>query len=56
MSLDWIAALLAVLLVATVATAFWRCSHPCRMRYRRCARQRRHLGRARVHPRPQARH
>lgn len=44
MSLEWIAALLAALLIATVATAFWRCSHPYRMRYRRCARRRRRAG------------
>lgn len=41
MSLTLLAALMATLLAVTVASAIWRCSHPYRMRYTRCARQRR---------------
>jgi len=36
-----IAALMATLLLVTVARAIWRCGHPYRMRYRRCAQQQR---------------
>ncbi|RZT36275.1 hypothetical protein [Cupriavidus agavae] len=47
MSLTMLAAAMAALLVVTVASALWRCSHPYRTRYRRCAaaRQRAGLGR-----------
>jgi hypothetical protein len=44
MSIGLLAAILAVLLVTTVGVAIWRCDHPCRMRYWRCARQRARLG------------
>lgn len=39
MSIGLIAACMAALLVLTVSAALWRCSHPYRMRYRRCARR-----------------
>ncbi|WP_454766843.1 hypothetical protein [Cupriavidus campinensis] len=44
MSLTMLAAVMAALLVVTVSTALWRCSHPYRMRYTRCARRRRRAG------------
>ncbi|MGO4308130.1 hypothetical protein [Cupriavidus sp. RAF12] len=44
MSLTVIATIMATLLIVTVATAFWRCSHPYRMRYTRCARRRGRVG------------
>ncbi len=44
MSIGLIAAVMAVLLCTTVAVALWRCSHPYRMRYRRCAQQRQRAG------------
>ncbi|KAI3594065.1 hypothetical protein D9X30_1005 [Cupriavidus sp. U2] len=44
MSLTLLAALMAALLVLTVASALWRCSHPFRMRYTRCARRRARAG------------
>lgn len=40
MSIGLMAAVMAALLCMTVVVAVWRCSHPYRMRYRRCARQR----------------
>lgn len=52
MSLTLLAALMAALLVVTVANAIWRCSHPYRMRYTRCARERRRrMGICRTPPR-----
>jgi len=52
MSLTLLAALMAALLVVTVASAIWRCSHPYRMRYTRCARERRRrMGICRTPPR-----
>ncbi|MCM3605886.1 hypothetical protein [Cupriavidus pauculus] len=53
MSLTLLAALMAALLVLTVASALWRCSHPYRMRYRRCARRRARAGICRQMPRRQ---
>lgn len=44
MSLGLIAAVMAALLFVTVLRAIWRCSHPYRMRYRRCAGQRHRMG------------
>jgi ABC-type spermidine/putrescine transport system permease subunit II len=44
MSIGLIAAVMAILLCTTVAVALWRCSHPYRMRYRRCAQQRQRAG------------
>ncbi|MDT6963939.1 hypothetical protein QTN24_20745 [Cupriavidus sp. SZY C1] len=49
MSLTLLAAALAALLVLTIGAALWRCGHPHRLRYRRCARRRAGLGRARRH-------
>ncbi|MBP0632587.1 hypothetical protein [Cupriavidus sp. AcVe19-1a] len=40
MSIGLLAAIMAALLFITVLAALWRCSHPYRMRYRRCAAQR----------------
>ena len=37
MSIGLLAAIMAALLFVTVLWALWRCSHPYRMRYRRCA-------------------
>jgi hypothetical protein len=53
MSLTLLAAVMAALLVLTVASALWRCSHPYRMRYRRCARRRTRAGICRQMPRRQ---
>ncbi len=44
MSLAALAAVMAVLLLLTIAAALWRCSHPYRMRYTRCARRRARAG------------
>ena len=44
MSLTLLAAAMAALLVLTVASALWRCSHPYRMRYTRCAHRRARAG------------
>ena len=44
MTLGLLAALMAAFLLVTVVTAIWRCSHPYRMRYRRCAEQKRRAG------------
>ena len=44
MTLSLLAVLMAAFLLVTVATAIWRCSHPYRMRYRRCAEQRKRAG------------
>ncbi|CAG9173341.1 hypothetical protein [Cupriavidus pinatubonensis] len=44
MSIGLLAAVMATLLCMTVAVALWRCSHPYRMRYRRCARHRQRMG------------
>jgi len=44
MSLTLLAAVMALLLVLTIASALWRCSHPFRMRYRRCQRPRTRAG------------
>ncbi|CAG9170207.1 hypothetical protein LMG23992_01509 [Cupriavidus laharis] len=44
MSIGLIAAVMAALLCMTVGVALWRCTHPYRMRYRRCARQRQRVG------------
>jgi len=44
MSIGLLAAMMAALLLATVATAIWRCSHPYRMRYRRCMQRRQRAG------------
>lgn len=51
MSLGLIAAVMAALLFITVLRAIWRCSHPYRMRYRRCAAQQRRMGLCRQAPR-----
>ncbi|MCY1222086.1 hypothetical protein D9M68_674340 [compost metagenome] len=40
MSIGLLAAIMAALLLVTVVLALWRCVHPYRMRYRRCAAQR----------------
>lgn len=44
MSLSLLAAVMAALLLLTVASALWRCSHPYRTRYRRCAHRRARIG------------
>ena len=44
MTLSLLAVLMAAFLLVTVATAIWRCIHPYRMRYRRCAEQRKLAG------------
>lgn len=44
MSLNVLAVILVTALIVTVATAIWRCGHPCRMRYWRCARRRTRVG------------
>ncbi|MFJ1253529.1 hypothetical protein [Cupriavidus sp. CuC1] len=44
MTLSLLAVLMAAFLLVTVATAIWRCSHPYRIRYRRCAEQRKRAG------------
>lgn len=44
MSIGLLAAVMAALLFITVLRAIWRCSHPYRMRYRRCAAQRQRAG------------
>ncbi|GAA7755949.1 hypothetical protein HpMS107_05070 [Helicobacter pylori] len=44
MSLLMLATVMVALLVVTVGTALWRCSHPYRMRYTRCAQKRRRAG------------
>lgn len=44
MSIGLLAAIMAALLFITVLRAIWRCSHPYRMRYRRCAAQRERAG------------
>lgn len=44
MSLGLIAAMMAALLLLTVVVAVWRCDHPYRIRYRRCAQQRHRAG------------
>ena len=44
MSIGLLAAIMAALLFVTVLWALWRCSHPYRMRYRRCAAQPRRAG------------
>lgn len=44
MSLTLLAAVMAALLALTVACALWRCSHPFRMRYTRCACRRKRAG------------
>ncbi|WP_454727186.1 MULTISPECIES: hypothetical protein [Cupriavidus] len=44
MTLGLLAAMMAALLLVTVVAAIWRCSHPYRMRYRRCAQRRRRAG------------
>lgn len=44
MTLSLLAVLMAALLLVTVATAIWRCSHPYRIRYRRCAERRKRAG------------
>ncbi len=52
MSLPVLAAIMVTLLVVTVSTALWRCSHPYRIRYTRCSRRRQRAGICR----PDARH
>jgi len=49
MSIGLLAAVMAVALFVTVATAIWRCGHPARMRYWRCARRRTRTGIYRHH-------
>lgn len=44
MSLTLLAAAMAALLTVTVVLALWRCSHPYRTRYTRCARRRKRAG------------
>ncbi|BDB28118.1 hypothetical protein CTP10_R55290 [Cupriavidus sp. P-10] len=44
MSIGLLAAIMAALLFLTVLRALWRCSHPYRTRYRRCAAQRQRAG------------
>lgn len=52
MSIGVLAAIMAVLLCITVLRALWRCSHPYRMRYRRCVdAQRQRAGLCRHAPR-----
>ncbi len=51
MSLSVLAAGMAVLLVLTVSAAIWRCGHPYRIRYTRCARRRGRAGLCREMPR-----
>ncbi|MEN7529705.1 MULTISPECIES: hypothetical protein [unclassified Cupriavidus] len=51
MSLTMLAAAMAALLLITIASALWRCSHPYRMRYRRCETARRRTEPCRRAPR-----
>ncbi|AGW94676.1 MULTISPECIES: hypothetical protein [Cupriavidus] len=51
MSIGLLAAVMAALLFLTVLRAIWRCSHPYRMRYRRCIVQKRRMGLGRQAPR-----
>ncbi len=51
MSIGLLAAIMAALLCITVLRALWRCSHPYRMRYRRCAVPRPRAGLCRQAPR-----
>ncbi|WP_198036032.1 hypothetical protein [Cupriavidus taiwanensis] len=51
MSIGLLAAVMVALLCITVWRALWRCSHPYRMRYRRCAVQRQRAGLCRHAPR-----
>ncbi|MGO4331683.1 hypothetical protein AB4Z48_02300 [Cupriavidus sp. 2TAF22] len=44
MTLGLLATIMVTLLLVTVGAAIWRCSHPYRMRYRRCAGRRRRGG------------
>ncbi|MCA3185789.1 MULTISPECIES: hypothetical protein [unclassified Cupriavidus] len=44
MSLTLLAAAMAALLTVTVVLALWRCGHPYRTRYTRCARRRKRAG------------
>ncbi|WP_172583678.1 hypothetical protein [Cupriavidus taiwanensis] len=53
MSIGLLAAIMVALLCITVWRALWRCSHPDRMRYRRCAVQRQRAGLCRHAPRRQ---
>ncbi len=54
MSLPALAAVMVALLVVTVGTALWRCSHPYRIRYTRCSHRRQRAGICRPAARRQA--